>query len=57
MFNKDNTAHVAQVKQGQVECLGSLSGKDDVTFRSFRRLTIKLWPLWLYFKGKYLIYL
>jgi len=26
MFNKDNIEQVAQVKQGQVECLGSLFG-------------------------------
>jgi len=32
MFNKDNRARVTQVKQGHVEYVGSLFGKDDVIF-------------------------
>ena len=39
MFNKHNMEHITQIKQGHVECLGSLFGKDDVTFR---RCSIKV---------------
>ena len=43
MFNKDHMEHVTQVKQDHVECLGSLFGKDDTTFRSF---PIKISAMW-----------
>ena len=32
MFNKDNMKHVTWVKQGHMECMGFLFGKDDITF-------------------------
>ena len=38
MLNKDNMEHVIQVKQGHVECLGSLFGKYDATFRGFPKM-------------------
>ena len=39
MFNKDNMEQITQVKQSSMERLGSLFGKDDVTFQ---RLSIKV---------------
>ena len=36
MFNKDKIEH--RLNKATVECLGSLFGKDDVTFQSFPKI-------------------
>ena len=40
-FNKDNIEHVTQLKQDHGECLGSLSIKHDVIFRSIPKILNK----------------
>jgi len=45
-FNKDIMEYVKQIKQGHLKCLESLFAKDDVTFRGFPKISIKVSAMW-----------
>ena len=42
-FYMFNIEHVTQIKQGPMECFGSLFGKYDVTFRRFSIKVVAMW--------------